>query len=274
MSEETSVTNQPTSQDTATSEPKDVSNPEPANAADSKPPIILLHGFRGSPLGLENIAEQLRLAGYIVHVPSVPPFAGAEFLNVYGPDHYAEFVKSYIEQNHLERPILIGHSMGSLVAAATAHRYPDTINERLILLSPISERTSKFISLISIFAVLLPKRLVDYVTTKYLFVSPDRQLFRQALQQTHLCSTDHTPRAREIVKASLFSTRHAITDFKLPPKTTFIAGEKDRLIKQKSTQKLAKDRHADTIFLKNTGHLHNYEQPLETAAAILAQLSA
>lgn len=239
-----------------------------------KQSIVLLHGFRGSPLGLDSIAEQLKLAGYSVHIPSVPPFAGAEYLNVYGPDHYAEFVKSYIKQNHLKKPILIGHSMGSLIAAATANRYPGVINERLILLSPISERTPKFISFISIFAVLLPKRLVDYVTTKYLFVSPNRHLFRQTLQLTHLCSTNHAPRAREIMKASLFSTKHAISDFKLPSKTVFIAGEKDRLITKKSTEKLAKTLNADVIFLKNTGHLHNYEQPLETAEAILAQLSA
>lgn len=234
-----------------------------------KPSLVLLHGFRGSPLGLEQIAEHLRLFGYKVYTPAVPPFAGAEFLNVYGPDHYAEFVKSYITKNQLEKPILIGHSMGSLVASATTQRYPDAINSHLILLSPISTRTPKFIRLISIFAVLLPKKLVDYATTKYLFASTPKDLFRQTLRLTNLCSTDHPPRAREVMKSSLFSTKHAISDFKLPKQTLLLAGEKDRLIKKTATEKLAREKKFDAIFLPNTGHLHNYEQPLETAQAII-----
>lgn len=240
----------------------------------AKPAIILLHGFRGSPIGLKTIADQLRLAGYPVHVPAVPPFGGAEYLNFYGPDHYAEFVKGYITQHQLERPILIGHSMGSLVAAATANRYPDLINDQLVLLSPISTRTPKFIGWISSLAALLPKRLVDHVTTEYLFVATDKAIFRQTLRLTHLCSSDHPPRAREVIKAGVFSTKHAVSDFKLPKHTLLLAGAKDRLIKQSATRKLANAHELDAQFLYGTGHLHNYEQPLETADTIIKWLAA
>ncbi len=233
------------------------------------PSIILIHGFRGAPIGLEEIADRLRLAGYKVFVPAIPPFAGAEYLNVYGPDHYAEFIKSYIKKHHLKHPILIGHSMGSLIACATANRYPKIINQKLILLSPISTHTPRIISLISPFATILPRRLVDYVTTKFLFIPKNRLLFRQTLNLTHLCSNDHPPKRREIMKATHFSTHYDINDFRLNQNLLIVAGATDRLIKQSATKRLAKKLHAQTIFLENAGHLHNYEQPLETAQAIL-----
>lgn len=234
-----------------------------------KPPIILIHGFRGSPLGLDTIAERLRLAGYDVHTPSIPPFAGAELLNFYGPDHYAEFLKGYIEKNNLSQPILIGHSMGSIIAAAAASRYPKLINHQLILMSPISTHPPKIIGLISPLSAILPKRLVDYVTTKYLFIPHNRLLWQQTIRLTHLCSNDTPPARREIAKAALFSNKYCIADFELTQKVLFLAGAEDRLIKAKNTEQLAKKNHATTKFLPHTGHLHNYEQPLETAEAIL-----
>lgn len=240
------------------------------SAQDSiKPPIILIHGFRGSPLGLETIAKRLELNNYKVYIPAIPPFAGAEFLNFYGPDHYAEFIKGYIEKNNIDHPILIGHSMGSIIAAATASRYPELLHDQLILMSPISTRTPLSIKIISPLSALLPRSWVDYVTTKYLFVSNNRLLWKQALKLTNLCSSSTPPPLREAIKAALFSTKYHVGIFKPEKNTLLLAGGQDRLIKKTDTQKLAHKLQAKTIFLPRTGHLHNYEQPLETANAIL-----
>lgn len=239
----------------------------------AKPPLVLIHGFRGAPLGLEAIADRLRLSGYEVFVPAIPPFAGAEFLNLYGPDHYAEFIKSYLEKNHIHRPILVGHSMGSAIAAATASRYPDLLDPKLILMSPLSTRPPRPIAWISPLAALLPRRLIDYVTTKYLFVPHNSTLFKQTLYLTHLCSADQPPLRREVMKATHFSTHYCIKDFRLKQQVLLLAGAKDRLIQQSDTKKLAEKLHATATFLPDTGHLHNYEQPLETAQAILDFLS-
>lgn len=236
----------------------------------TKPALILVHGFRGSPIGLEKIATDLRAAGYEVHVPAIPPFAGAQELDDYTPEAYARFLKDYIDQHRLSQPVLIGHSMGSVIISALAARRPELINNKLILMSPISSKPAKPFALISPLSAYLPRKLVDYVTTRFLFIPHNRQLFQETMSVTHACTADCPPSTSASVAAAKFAARYAITDF--PPvsqKVFIIAGDKDRLIKKHHTEALAEKLQAKTQFIPKSGHLHNYEQPHETARLIL-----
>lgn len=239
--------------------------------AKTKPPIILLHGFRGAPIGLEAVAANLRNAGYQICAPAVPPFAGAESLPSYNPESYANFVKTFIEENHLDRPILIGHSMASLVVSSVAERYPELINKKLVLLSPLSQKPPMFIGKISPLSAYLPRKLVDYVTTKFLFIPKDKKLFKKTLGLTNKCSsaTNLNAKRSDIVATGNFSSHHSVKDFALNQEILIVAGESDRIVKQSSTKSLARDLNAELVLLPKSGHLHNYEQPKETSNAIL-----
>ena len=116
------------------------------SAIAARPTLILLHGFRGAPQGLAIIADDLRAAGYTVQTPPVPPFAGAPALSAYTPDTYADYFAHYLKAQPFQRPVIIGHSMGSIVAAALAERYPELIHHQLILLSPISVQPSRILA--------------------------------------------------------------------------------------------------------------------------------
>lgn len=235
----------------------------------AKPAIILVHGFRGSPIGLKAIGDYLEQAGYQVFIPPIPPFGGAEELAEYTPKTYADFLVRFVKKNHIKRPVLVGHSMGSIIVAATLYYYPRIFDDRAVLLSPISTRTAKPFRLVAPLSALAPMRIVDYVTTRYLFVPHNRSLFHETLSITHHCSSDQPPTKKQVMSAASFSTKYAVGDFRSKKHILLLAGEQDRLISKKQTQKLAKAMQADVTFLTGTGHLHNYEQPQETAAAIL-----
>lgn len=253
--------------------------PKPAKILESaqKPALVLVHGFRGSPLGLEAIADDLRRVGFEVHTPALPPFAGAKFpiASDYSPKAYAGYLRDYIQDQHLIRPILIGHSMGSIVVAATAKRYPEFVNQKLVLLSPISAKPTRMIARISPLANYLPPRIVDYVTTKFLFIPHDKKLFRKTIEITHRCSSDQPPSKSELTGAMKFSTGYSVADFLdgLQKDIIMIAGERDRLISQKITRELAKRYSASLELIPNSGHLHNYEKPHETTRLILQALA-
>lgn len=234
-----------------------------------KPSLVLVHGFRGAPIGLAKIADTLTSAGYDVHVPAIPPFAGSGDLATYTPQAYANFLANYIEQNRLDHPILIGHSMGSIIVAATLQYHKNLLNRRAILLSPIAKRTATPLRIISPLSAILPRHLIDNITTLYLFIPKDKNLRREALAITHACSNDHPPRKKQVFRAAQFSTRYSISDFHLTQDVLIVAGEKDRIMSQKNIKSLANQLQAELQILPNSGHLHNYEKPTETADAIL-----
>lgn len=246
-----------------------IQNPQVLKPA-TKPAIILVHGFRGSPIGLKKIAQYLRSYGYEVHVPAIPPFSDSKKLPEYTPKRYGEYLANYVRQNNLTLPLLIGHSMGTLVVASALQHYPKLFYPKAILMSPISKRTAAPFRLVAPFSGLMPRYIVDYVTTRFLFIPRHNPtLFQETLAITNECSNDHPPLRSEVLKAAAFSTRYAVTDFHIQHcQLLLLAGAKDRLVSSKQTLAAAEVLHAKTKFLPNTGHLHNYEQPEETALAI------
>ena len=238
-----------------------------------RPPILLIHGFRGAPVGLHAVADQLRAAGYDVHVPAIPPFGGAQLAPPYTAESYASYIAEYIKAHQLKRPVLAGHSMGSIVAAATAEYYPELISHQLILLSPISTRTPKPITFISPLSAFLPSRLVDRISTRFLFVGHDRELYHQALELTHECSACNHPTRRELIAATRFSTQNCIADFQLQQQILIIAGAHDHLIPARQTTLLAHQLGAELHLIPHAGHLHNYEASSATAQFMIDFLS-
>lgn len=235
-----------------------------------QPDIVLIHGFRGAPSGLEDVASILRSVGYNVHVPAIPPFAGAGTLNQYTPQTYAQYLRDFIQDKSLEQPILIGHSMGATVAAATAEFFPQLLDERLILMSPITAPPAKPIQLITPLSAYCPRFVVDYATTKFLYVPrKDKALFHKVMSRTKDCSISTRASRKNIHRAANFSARYSIRDFTIPKEILIIAGENDRIVSQKHTKKLAKELQAKLSFISGSGHLHNYERPTDTAQLIL-----
>lgn len=263
-------------------------NPATLESA-QKPAIILVHGFRGSPIGLEAIAKGLRNYGYEVYTPAVPPFGGAKIQAKpnqpnqpspkhklypkkpakYTPEAYANYLANYIKHKNLVRPILIGHSMGSIIVAAMLSRYPKLVNTKSVLLSPISNRAAAPFRALSPLTAILPRRMTDFITTLYLFVPHDHSLLHQVLEITHDCSADQPPRPADVLGVTAFTTRYSVSDFMPPQRLLFLAGEKDRLISKKQTLKLAQKVQAKTEFLPGCGHLHTYEKPQETVERII-----
>jgi pimeloyl-ACP methyl ester carboxylesterase len=238
-----------------------------------RPPLVLIHGFRGAPFGLSAIADELRIAGYDVHLAPNPPFAGAPTLSAYTPETYADHFANYLKSHHIIKPILIGHSMGTLTVSALASLRPDLVDSRLILLSPISYKTAKFFALLAPLSAYLPDFLVNFATTCYLYTGKGQ--FNSTMRVTNACTKQTTCPKRAVFSAAYFSSHYGVADFQFADNTNvyIIAGTKDRLISCRSTEKLAHSLHTKPVFLQDTGHLHNYEKPHETAEEILKILA-
>jgi pimeloyl-ACP methyl ester carboxylesterase len=95
--------------------------------AGSGPAIVLIHGLGGQ---LRNFSYALLTrrpgAGYS------PRMAG------YGLSEHAAIVARFITEMDLDRPVVVGHSLGGAVALALGLDHPDLIR-RLVLLAPLSQ---------------------------------------------------------------------------------------------------------------------------------------
>ncbi len=229
--------------------------------------LIFIHGFRGNGLGLKGLAEKyFPSEKYNTFTPSLPP-AGGKTLKEYSPKNYARFIADYIKEKNIKSPILIGHSMGSIIVAAIAERYPELINKKIIFLAPISTHPPRLFAALSPLTSVLPNKVVSYITTGYLFVPNDKELLKKTLQMTYLCGSDYTTK-RDVYRSAKFSSNYCIADFSYKKEACFIIGEKDRVVSVTKSKELAEKTKGETIIIKNAGHLLNYELPKETAEAI------
>jgi len=98
--------------------------------------IILIHGYRGNHLGLSSIAGAL--IDFDVYIPDLPGFGlSAELTSEHTIEAYSEWLSRFIAALNLpEKPILLGHSFGSIVVSHHAANADDF--SLLILENPVS----------------------------------------------------------------------------------------------------------------------------------------
>ncbi len=91
----------------------------------NKPPLVMAHGSSDDGLCWTNLAKELQGSYDIImfdargHGLSDPPTPGD------APDVQVEDLAGLLKELKLERPILMGHSMGSAMVALFAAKYPD-----------------------------------------------------------------------------------------------------------------------------------------------------
>ena len=99
------------------------------------PPIVLVHGYGVSSAYWVPFAARLADAFRVV-VPDLPGHGRSDTprraLDVEG---FADALLNFLNAAALERPVLVGHSLGSQIALALAARHPERV-ERLVLVSP------------------------------------------------------------------------------------------------------------------------------------------
>lgn len=244
--------------------------------SDQKPPILLVHGFRGNHLGLAEFQKLLEAEGYQVFSPDIPPAFNTQdetlpIFTDFTKDGYADFIANYILDKHLDHPILIGHSMGSILAAAAAEKYSHLIHDKIFFLSPIATHPPKFILPLIPLITLVPNKFVSYVCTEFLIAGAHRSKKRQILNLTYACARKFTS-IRDEMRAAVFSMSYSISDFNFEKQAYFIAGKKDRMNPSRKVKEIAKKFHAEVDFIPNAGHLINYETPEKIAELVLPKL--
>ncbi len=249
--------------------------------------LIMIHGFRGTHHGLALIAKEIDSATTVV--PDLPGFGEGDMLHHYDLDSYVEWLHGFVlSQKSKKTPDLLGHSFGSIVCAAYAVKYPETIR-RLILVNPIGapalEGPRGILSKLAVayywIGKHLPARLgrawlsswASVMLMSSVMAKTKSRRLRKFIHTQHLTHFSSFDSPKSVYDGFITSISHSVRDVAkdISAKTLLVAGDKDDITpleKQEELTRLFPD--ATLVVIKHVGHLTHYETPKEVARAIQA----
>lgn len=257
----------------------------PADRADAKT-IVFVHGYRGNHHGLEAIAGAL--PDFNVVIPDLPGFGqSTEFAGAHSIEAYSKWLEAFIAALNLdEKPVLLGHSFGSIICSAFAAK-SDGIS-LLILENPVSAPAlkgpnaplTKVAQSFFTLAGQLPLKQGLWILKSWPMVrgmsilmtkSWNRQL-RAWVHEQHDANFNDFASRRVAIEGYTASISHNVSDyaadFKVP--TLLIIGSRDDITSPKQQREMALKIGAEHELVEHrgVGHLTHYEVPELVAADI------
>ncbi|MEJ1230702.1 MAG: alpha/beta hydrolase [Galbitalea sp.] len=252
--------------------------------------IVAVHGFRGEHHGLEPVVVQL--AGLRVISPDLPGFGDSTPMTdaAHDVEGYAAWLGRFVDSLGLaSRPVILGHSFGSIVTAAAVAGGLET--PALILINPIAAPAlagpKAFLTGLAVFYYragarlprrigypLLGSRLITRAVSQGMATTRDPRLRRWIHDQHHTYFSRFSDRDT-LLEAFRGSTERNVIQYapQITVPTLLIAAANDPITTVADEEKLrALLPNAELHVLAGVGHLIHYERPREAAELIVAFL--
>lgn len=238
-------------------------------------PVVLIHGFGANKDHWPQLAKHLTHQ-YRVIAPDLPGFGEADRRMdlSYTVSAQIERLHEFITELRLDSFHIGGNSMGGLLAAVYAARYPQSVKS-LWLLAPAGVATAQPSELMQMIGqgknLLLVDNAEDFAAlTDLCFFRPpyvppafQRLLAARAIADRPLQAKMFQDLFAEAV--TLETTLHGVT---IP--TLILWGDHDRLLHVSGAEVLAAVLpKADKVIMKDMGHCPQLERPQETAEIYL-----
>lgn len=253
----------------------------------TKNTIIMIHGFRGTHHGLLLVANYLK--GNRLVVPDLPGFGKGEKMNNYDLENYVLWLHRYMAALKLDHPpVLLGHSFGSIICAAYAEKYPNTI-KKLVLVNPIGapalEGPSKVLTKLAIGYYKIGAKLPEKSAYRWLSAQPIVRVMSVTMAKTHdkklraFIHEQHRQHfsrfhsAQSVLEGFKTSVSHTVREFapNIATPTLLIAGSLDDITPLGDQYALVKlFPRAKLRVINDVGHLTHYETPEQVAKYVQA----
>ena len=247
----------------------------PAKGRSEAKNLVLVHGYRGDHHGLEAFAGGL--TDFNIYAPDLPGFGSSEPMKVgHNLDNYAIWLESFIAAIGLEKPLVVGHSFGTLVVSAAEANH--ALFSRIVLVNPVAGGRVRGISkmlleLVKIYywvAHVIPEGLGLRMAKTYLLVdsmsayttkSKDKNL-RRWVKLQHRTHFNSFANSDVIWESYVASTENVVTPYvkQIHKPVLLIAADLDEVTPVSSVIKMAETMdNAEVYEIKGCGHLVHYE---------------
>lgn len=242
--------------------------------AAAKPTLVFLHGIGGRASGWAAIQQACAQAGYASLAWDMPGYGDSPMIEPCTFDGLADALAALMDAQQLQQAVLVGHSLGGMVALQMWARHPERVAGLVLAASSpgfgqgsgdfqkafIAQRLAPLEagqSMAEVAQILVPT-----------MVAPGYD--GPGLAQAKACMGSITPAAYKAALSALvqFEQRSALPTITAP--TLCIAAEHDRTAAPTVVQRMAeKIPHAQYLCLSGVGHLLTFEQPDSFARALL-----
>lgn len=253
-------------------------------------PIIFIHGLGGNSSHWLKVFQHLSKSYKCIAI-DLPGYGYSDLNFASGEKDllgfYSKKLIQFIAQKKINKPVLVGHSMGGQIAMITAIQNPKLV-KKLILLAPAGLESFSDAEAVMMNTATVPSYFENqseaaiHASFKMNFfeVPADVESLIQYRLQLKRCPLfkSYTQTVSSGVKGMLqHPVKNDLKNIKIPALLLF--GENDALIPNKlfhpslSQRDLVKDAQAaipnlKTLIISNAGHLLQYEKPLEVSNAI------
>ncbi len=106
--------------------------------------VVLLHGNNFAGFYFGNVAEALRREGFRVIIPDQMGYGrSSKPIIPYSFNDFARNTRAVLQAEKIEKAMIVGHSMGGMLAARFATQYP-AMTEKLVIYNPIGVSDGRF----------------------------------------------------------------------------------------------------------------------------------
>jgi pimeloyl-ACP methyl ester carboxylesterase len=256
--------------------------------------LVFIHGYRGNHHGLEAIAGAL--PEFNIVIPDLPGFGkSAPFAGEHTVEAYVNWLNEFLDLVNRDKtiggkPVLVGHSFGSIISAACAAQ--STSISHLVLINPVSAPAlegpkaalTELVKFMFWLSGALPLRSglallkswpmvrgMSIVMTK----TWNREL-RNWVHAQHDANFNDFANRKVAIEGYNASISHNVGEYsaKFRVPTSLIIGVKDDITSVKQQKRMAATISAPWTLkqLRGVGHLTHYEKPSEVASAIRSDL--
>ncbi|MGQ0511588.1 MAG: alpha/beta fold hydrolase [Betaproteobacteria bacterium] len=240
-------------------------------------PLLFLHGVGGGHHAWERQLPYFATLGYPAHAWDQPGYGESPIVEPYDLEQVSASLKRLVEALGGEPVVLVGHSMGGLVAQETYARHPEVVKALVLsFTSPAfaggdSEFTKQFIA--ARIAPLDQGQSMADIAARLMSTMRGSRSDPSGLALAEKIMSGIAPETyRKAVQfLTTFDRRKELADIKVP--TLLIAGSDDRTAPPKVMEKMAQRiPGAEFVLLDGCGHLGPMDQPDEFNAALLGFL--
>jgi pimeloyl-ACP methyl ester carboxylesterase len=228
--------------------------------------VFLLHGVGGGKEAWPSTVAALVGAGYRAIAWDMPGYGGSEMIAPYDNAGLARALESLVDEAGAHRNVLLGHSMGGMVAQEAAALFPDKLHG--LILSGTSPAFGKpggdwqrqFLQ--SRFAPLDAGRGMAGLAPELVaaMIGRDAEAEGVALARSVMARVPEATYRAALSAIVTFDQRANLGNIRVP--TRCIAGEDDRNALPEVMEKMARRiAGADYFCLPRIGHIANLEAP-------------